>query len=53
MNDRNVNRKCGYAFRGKRAAIKQSYSRGNRYTVTAAFDLDSIVDYTILSMCIM
>ena len=49
VDDRSVNRYFGHAFRGQRAVFKQLFRRGERYTVTAALDLDGIVDYAILS----
>ena len=49
VNDRTLNRKYGYSFQGERAVFRQLFSRGNRYTVTAALDMYGIVDYTILS----
>ena len=49
VNDRNINGRYEYSFRINRAAFKQLFSRGNRYTVTAALDFNDIVDYAMLS----
>ena len=48
VNDRCINRKFGYALRGKRAVFQYIFSRGVRYTVTAALDRYGILDYIIL-----
>ena len=49
VDDRSVNRYFGHSFYGHRAVFKQLFRRGERYTVTAALDLDGIVDYAIIS----
>ena len=48
VNDKNMNRTFGHSFRGQRAVFKQLFSRGNRYTVSAAIDFNGVVDYNIM-----